>query len=1524
LALRKALAPHETFDQQKKTEETMSQTIETFLLNTGYDIVRLKELSDEQQREVVISFVHNNSGLPVLDLRAMSDQEVVQLALEWSLTSAVSLRTALVTARWRGEDLPTAKQLEDMSLKDRLANLEGFRNTLILELAGHSDKDGGYYQGKTNYEIAGKAAVVTFLLLKGRNSAQLKAMSDEQQREIISGEIHNNTDLPFDDLRAMSDEKLLQLAREWTITSTAITYSGDGTYQKPLLFDAPRKMLSPEDSYYVHTAVHINATREEQFNTLKNTRTKNVNVSGATLIFAKGNDYKKQMAFQGEDVLDLKRLDIYADQVIIKTPLRFPKTSVTIYARELIFEDNGSIDTSPVSYKDAAVSPFLDADRRPLDKKGGEVKSVAAGGKKGEQGGNIQFYVRRILQRPLGQTRFFAKGSTGQKAENGGRKPYAPVEGRPKTDKNVASVASADIRRYIGNLKGLTNVDDWRWPGEVSSPEAVSMDDNALQASKVVHCRLVLFDDNSASGQTIRAFFPGEDTKINSAVHLAPLGVKTGFNRGSLKDYEEHEDGSKLRPGDGEDAYQSGRPGDGGVGGNVTAYVPASVSIQGLCNVTGGEPGERSGDIEGAEPGKPYPAYWLKMRLVRKEKLWPYANSVISPTISLEKVSAKPGKASTGQAGVRGQDGTVTKEVGGLISWVRPEALGAVVNYARDLYRNGHPEKARKILDPYYYALHCDKENLPAALLGKFTEITSIRANAINNLDFYGNPPGWLPRLDAETNYQIWNLYSKHSSQILYFARKMEHEWDKIDDEQEALNEVSNVITADLDATADALEESYLELEKAHKKLDDVRGKFAVKEQEVENLRHSAEHDAENAIEGQRIFKGVMNIVGGLAQSIPVGQPFLGLAGKTVSLGGEFDWNRPDSSKQIGAFFAGVSKETGTFLTKNKSFFIADTGAEDPKSLLPRAKKKVRLTQQLNDAKGAIQSLDNKVAKTKKDMDKAIKGEWDEVLKSESEKIQTEKRPLVTQLATATGEKKKELEEAIADYEIYEQELKDAAENKFVSAKAMFYDVLAEFGKDVKSKANATVKRKEDLLANAERIEKQKSDLVKLDTLYDLDKKDAEAKTKKLLADLSDLSDGISKIGKGVVALTEPYDEAEVDRLTEESLKGSKYKEQYHKLISEIKDINRDKAQAMAAFRQEQQLISTYTAQISSAAVELNALSNQRQIADGVLDPGMKVYLQGMQNRAKENLLWSQYLFVKAWQYENLSDVSDDFYNLEQWVERFRDFERGRAGFPVDPNTSKPTYTDTPANQKRIANTFLKEADFIAIGDKVRKAHVTFLVQPVIEEREHHPRASVNTKTCSLTAAQRSRLQKEGRVTLNLINDFQLASLNHVKLRISGIDLEKFKLSSVENIPGISIDFVHSGTSVLCSVNKNRYKFEMGSEDSPISWGFVYNHNDYLRLKDSGNSEKEIWSYQGKKPINKDKVEDGVENKITKKELGETLKYREYRPAAFSDITLWINRGQHHDKQRYEQTLRDFKTIEAVEFAVTYASEGIV
>lgn len=85
----------------------------------------------------------------------------------------------------------------------------------------------------------------------------------------------------------MSNQKLVQLGAQWCITSDATIYSGDASLEKPLLFDAVRKTTDPDNFYYVHTTVHLNPNREM------------------------GKDNKKQMAFQGEDVLDLKALAKY-------------------------------------------------------------------------------------------------------------------------------------------------------------------------------------------------------------------------------------------------------------------------------------------------------------------------------------------------------------------------------------------------------------------------------------------------------------------------------------------------------------------------------------------------------------------------------------------------------------------------------------------------------------------------------------------------------------------------------------------------------------------------------------------------------------------------------------------------------------------------------------------------------------------------------------------------------------------------------------------------------------------------------------------------------------------------------------------------------------------------------------------------------------------------------------------------------------------------------------------------------------
>src|SRR5690606_39042260 len=101
--------------------------------------------------------------------------------------------------------------------------------------------------------------------------------------------------------------------------------------------------------------------------------------------------------YQGTGVLDLRSLTLYADQVIVRSPLRFPRTDVTIHARELIFEGEGRIDTSPIPFRQKrAVSPHKTKDGDPADENGKPTYRAAAG-RDGEKAGDIRLHVGKIL-----------------------------------------------------------------------------------------------------------------------------------------------------------------------------------------------------------------------------------------------------------------------------------------------------------------------------------------------------------------------------------------------------------------------------------------------------------------------------------------------------------------------------------------------------------------------------------------------------------------------------------------------------------------------------------------------------------------------------------------------------------------------------------------------------------------------------------------------------------------------------------------------------------------------------------------------------------------------------------------------------------------------------------------------------------------------------------------------------------------------------------------------------------------------
>jgi very-short-patch-repair endonuclease len=68
------------------------------------------------------------------------------------------------------------------------------RNTLIVELSGRTNQPGSHFQSLDDATLAGTGAVLVFLReAKIRNDQQLKAMSDDDQRNILIVEIGSQT-----------------------------------------------------------------------------------------------------------------------------------------------------------------------------------------------------------------------------------------------------------------------------------------------------------------------------------------------------------------------------------------------------------------------------------------------------------------------------------------------------------------------------------------------------------------------------------------------------------------------------------------------------------------------------------------------------------------------------------------------------------------------------------------------------------------------------------------------------------------------------------------------------------------------------------------------------------------------------------------------------------------------------------------------------------------------------------------------------------------------------------------------------------------------------------------------------------------------------------------------------------------------------------------------------------------------------------------------------------------------------------
>jgi len=527
--------------------------------------------------------------------------------------------------------------------------------------------------------------------------------------------------------------------------------------------------------------------------------TRTISISGKEIVFEQGT--WPHNSCSGNP--DIKKMNIYAERVIIRSPLVLHETNVTIYAKELRFEDlpglaeKACINTTP--RRDDSL------DRPPGD-----------GGTPGEAGlkaGDITLHIEKFHSEVGGGTRFILKGEKGQ----GG---------------------------------GLGHV------GTTPAPYALVPPPN----------------------------LPGGWGPY--AGHVVGSSGLDGSVRGhSFGDW----------PPNGGNAQRAGIPGDGGPGGIFSCNL-YSGDLQTLVDFSGGVAGDKGPYYPGGPGGEPNPSYYIILTWGGFDVRGPHYQSN-------GKSEPAPNPANP-----IGEDGGFSGGGNGL-SWLSPYALRMIIAHAKDAYLYGHLDETKEILGEYMELLDIYRssewwdEIADANWEFEFgqmrDEMATILHRIDNNLDYFGNPAGWVPMLSFEVNKELFEDEFRHAMRVLYLAYWVGGEFS---DMQEDVNALGTARQESWDEIGEFKNDYNIAIEAVSK----LNVEVINISNEAESLQHLLQgleerlvaRAAVNVEERHKVpeWKKVARVAGAICQVFPVGQPYLAVAGVGLTLISKYDSDDPWAS----------------------------------------------------------------------------------------------------------------------------------------------------------------------------------------------------------------------------------------------------------------------------------------------------------------------------------------------------------------------------------------------------------------------------------------------------------------------------------------------------------------------------------------------------------------------------------------------------------------------------------------------------
>jgi hypothetical protein len=577
-----------------------------------------------------------------------------------------------------------------------------------------------------------------------------------------------------------------------------------------------RPMPDPESRDYMQLSEVPHAP--ELFNDATN-QTYTVSISGQTLVFSTNHPANLLRQYSGR--LDIREMRIYADRVIIRNPLLLPETAVSIHARELRFETDGRIDTTPRARA-----------RRPDGAVWEDNLFFGRDGDPGHTGGNVGVYVERFYSDEATVTRFVLRGGDGGPAG----------DGRDGRDEGSVGFLSPDWSKLMA-----------------------------------------------------RAGNPFCGTTLDSGVILE----SEEFLQGQLQD----SCGDRVTA-RGENAVPSGRPGVGGTGGTLHA----TLNLSPYANFAGGSPGAKGSDHVGGA-------------LTARAFIYRTTTTFIKPTgqeftnVDDEDAPKASGNGAAAPNGTAGSAGGFTPEPNPG-AWLHSFAMRSIVQYAKDAYLNDRTTETRQLLGEYQQLLSAhqrvvgpddqlsDDEFSELVNLDQLTtDVENLIYRLDSNLDYFGNPAGWVPMLSFEANFLAFQNEVDQSLPILYLAYWLNNAATNLQASLAATEQAKSNLETERTRMETEFDDAQTALPRLKSQAQTINFQIGTLQAQITNELAKLEQRArDNVADAQKLpfWKKALGVISVAADLVPVGQPIVGRIGAGLELLTKVDPNKPlESAKAL-------------------------------------------------------------------------------------------------------------------------------------------------------------------------------------------------------------------------------------------------------------------------------------------------------------------------------------------------------------------------------------------------------------------------------------------------------------------------------------------------------------------------------------------------------------------------------------------------------------------------------------------------